>query len=159
VLVLVLIAAVLAPAPPEAADFGRQIGASAAAAQALQGPLDGAWILAGAGDKALYQFEFVDPVGGRSPLAGAWRDLRRPPGSDDAGVINTVTRTADRLSFGFAPAGAPPVTVALHRGVGCQWTGALIANGVAKPVRLRPDSAPTADADACLRAPGARRFP
>ncbi len=156
---LALIAAFLLPPWPTTVEFEGQVRASAAAAQALQGPLDGAWIVAGAGGEAIYQIELTDPVGGRSLLAGAWRDPRRPPGSEQFGAVDILARTADRLSLSFTPVGASPVTIRLRRRDVCRWAGILIESGVREPVRMLRDRAPTAEATACVTAPAARRFP
>ena len=47
---------------------------SAAAAQALQGPLDGAWTLRDGSGRVLFTFQMSDPPGSVGAVKGAWRD-------------------------------------------------------------------------------------
>ena len=117
-----------APAPQ---DLGDRLGASAAAAQALQGPLDGGWSLVGPGNRTLFVFEFIDPPGGRGPLSGAWRDPNGPSGAQGGGPLTRVARSERYLALTFAPPGGRAVAVALHQSVGQMWAGRLSLGGAA----------------------------
>ncbi|HTX47863.1 MAG TPA: hypothetical protein VME40_00610 [Caulobacteraceae bacterium] len=111
---------------------------AAAAAEALQGPLDGSWTLVAASGKALYAFQFVDKPGGQDPPEGVWRDLRRPPGPGDIGLIGSMARGPGSLSLGFAAKpGARPVAIELKSGGSGGWSGQLHEDGVTINVMLR----------------------
>ena len=93
-----LVAAVLCLAQPAAAqtlDLGARITASAMAAEALQGPLDGPWRLTDKAGRTLYFIEIVDPVGGRG-LAAVWRDSKGA-----SGVVARIRRARARLMLAF----------------------------------------------------------
>ena len=74
------LAAVLPAGPPGElagdATFEARISQSVAAAQRLQGSVDGQWLLFDAKGVRLYRPRLVDPPGGHDPLQGAWLDLR-----------------------------------------------------------------------------------
>jgi hypothetical protein len=104
-----------APVSPDA-----RIAASAAAAEALQGPLDGAWALTDAGGRTLYVLQIVDPVGGRARLQAAWR---RPDGAR-TGFVEAADRAAGRLTLRFTDQGAA-VKLVLRRRDRARWSGEL----------------------------------
>jgi hypothetical protein len=113
--------------PPDLSQqtYESRVRGSIAAAQELQGPLDGAWSLTDAAGTKLYAFQMVDPGGGYG-LEGAWRDLRRGAGIGDVGVIDSVQRSGAALTLRFVPReGAAPVSVQLNQTNAGQWTGAL----------------------------------
>jgi hypothetical protein len=129
------------PTTPSGGDddyLGRRIGESYEAAESLQGPLDGAWTLVSASGDALYAFELVDKAGGRAPLEGAWRDLRRPAVVGDIGMIDSLARVGQTLAISFAAKdGAPATTVSLTCGADGVWSGELNEAGTVIQVRLR----------------------
>lgn len=140
-----LIAALLALSPAVVAAqedtsdaaMDARIRASAEAAESLQGPLDGTWTLV-AGGRAIFAFQLVDKPGGRDPLEGVWRDLRRPASPGDIGVIDTLSRGRDTLTIGFvARAGQAPVTIELKSGADGGWAGELREGAAVTPVSLR----------------------
>jgi hypothetical protein len=131
--------------PIASQDFGERIGASAAAAQALQGPLDGAWSLVGPDNRTLFVFEFIDPPGGKGPLNGAWRDPNRPSGAEDGGVFTRIARTERTVRLAFPPPGGRGGGVALHRADGGMWAGRLSLGGIDYAVRLRRGVRASAD--------------
>jgi len=138
-------------------DFGERIGASAAAAQALQGPLDGGWSLVGPGNRTLFVFEFIDPAGGRGPVSGVWRDPNRASGAQDGGLFTQIARSGRTLRLTFSPPGGRGAAIALHRTAGEMWVGRLILEGANYTVRLRrgvPASADKAAPRAASRAAG-----
>lgn len=124
-----LIAALLllAAAPSSRGD---RIAASAAAAQALQGPLDGTWTLADAHGRALYVIQIVDPVSGGADLQAAWRS----PGPAGALGEATARRTGDRLSLRLGDRGPQ---VALRRVSRDLWRGVRHHDGGDRRVFLR----------------------
>lgn len=141
-----LMAALLALAPAAAvaqndasdAAIDARIRASAEAAESLQGPLDGSWTLVSAAGQAIFALQIVDRPGGRDPLEGVWRDLRRPAAPGDIGTIDTLARGGDTLSIGFvAKPGQPAVSIELKSGADGRWTGELREAGVSTPVSLR----------------------
>jgi len=126
------------PTEPSDRAIDERIRESAIAAEGLQGPLDGGWTLVSAAGQAIYAFQFVDKPGGRDPLEGVWRDLRRPSAPGDIGVIDTMSRGPQSLTLTFVTAPrAAPVTVALTSGADGGWSGELREAGVATRVSLR----------------------
>lgn len=141
-----LIAATLALTPAAAtaqndandAAIDARIRTSAEAAESLQGPLDGAWTLVSAAGGPIFAFQIVDKPGGRDPLEGVWRDLRRAPAPGDIGVIATLVRGSDTLTIGFvAKPGQPAVDIELKSGADGRWTGELREAGASTAVSLR----------------------
>jgi hypothetical protein len=111
---------------------------AAAAAQSLQGPLDGGWTLVAASGQALYAFQFVDKPGGQDPPEGVWRDLRRPAGPGDIGPIDSMARGPGTLILSFAAKpGAPAVAIELKSGDSGGWSGQLHEAGATIKVMLR----------------------
>jgi hypothetical protein len=122
-------------AAPDAADLATRMRESAAAAQTLQGPLDGTWTLWDAHHRRLFVLQITDPAGG-GPLAGAWRGTGA---SAAAGLIDAIARHGDHLEIRFAR-GAPAretVQVRLRRRGEGAWAGVAIVNGAARAVTLR----------------------
>ena len=118
--------------------YDSRIRESVAAAQGLQGPMDGRWTLVDGAGKPLYVFMFVDPAGGRGPLEAAWRDPRRVRGGDDLGVVDGLDRNGLSLTLTFAPhAGAAPTQVQLQGDPAGALSGQMSENGATVPVTLR----------------------
>ncbi|HXV00358.1 MAG TPA: hypothetical protein VG166_07660 [Caulobacteraceae bacterium] len=109
---------------------GGRISTSAAAAQALQGPLDGTWVLTSARGRILYVFQVVDPVGGEERLQAAWREAA----AGRAGLVDDARRRADRLTLRFTDRAAP-VSVALRRRR-VEWSGELRRGSQRRAVTL-----------------------
>ena len=122
-------------APGDTGPFAARMRESAAAAEALQGPLDGTWVLADHGGRTRYILQISDPSGTNPHLDAAWRasaDATR------AGPVDEIVRRGERLRLGFedqALGGA--VTVALHRRNAVTWTGLLAKNGRVSAETLR----------------------
>lgn len=133
-----LAGAALAQAPPDAGvSLGERIGAASAAAEALQGELDGSWRLVDAEGRTLYLFEFTDAAGGQASLSGAWRNPLRPPGVEDGGLFTSLQRGPDSLQIAVPSAdhsGACKIT--LQRSGPGEWRGWLRREGAAQRVRL-----------------------
>jgi len=117
--------------------FEQRIRQSVAAAEGLQGTLDGEWTLYGADGKALYVFMIVDPAGGRGPLEAAWRDPRRPRGADDLGVVDSLQHLGAALTLNFTPHPGAPATVVQLQGAGPGWEGQITEGGALQKVSLR----------------------
>jgi hypothetical protein len=119
-------------------DLDRRIRGASAAAQTLQGPLDGRWSLAGDDGAQLYAFLFVD--NGRGALEGAWRDVTRGAGLTATGVMDDVSRDGGELTASFHPrSGQPTVAVSLSQMPDGSWTGDLSQGGSRRGVRLLRD--------------------
>ena len=99
-----------------------RVRASAEAAESYQGPLDGSWTLVDSAGRPIYAFQLVDRVGGRDPLEGVFRDLRRPPVPGDIGTIDTLDD--------------PPVVIHLKAGAD-GWAGEMREGSAATAVKLR----------------------
>lgn len=126
---------------PDAADLAIRMRESAAAAQALQGALDGTWTLWDAHHRRLFVLQITDPAAG-GPLAGAWRGTGA---STAAGLIDAIARHGDHLEIRLARGSPAPETVQirLRRRGGGAWAGVATANGAVLSVTLRR-SAPAA---------------
>ena len=122
----VLLAASMQPAQP---DVGPRISAALSAAQTLQGPLDGAWLLRDAAGRPLYRFEIVDPADERGPLTGAWRDAR----GAGAGFIATMRRGGHSLQLEFSVDGEAATRLRLIERSPGVWTGQMTENGADLP--------------------------
>ena len=120
-------------AAPEATDLAVRMRDSAAAAQALQGMLDGTWTLSDARRRPLFVLQITDPAGGAGPLEGAWR---RPGASAMAGLIDAIARRGDRLAIRFA-GGGEVVRLSLRRQADGAWSGEANESGRDHRVSLR----------------------
>ncbi len=123
------ILAALAAAPP---DPGGRIAESAAAAEALQGGLDGAWRLESAGGQTLFVFQIADPADGSGPQ-GAWRAGR----GDGVGPLARVRRAGGSLWLEF-DAGGGMTRVVLRRAGRSRWKGRISGPLGDLAVTLRP---------------------
>lgn len=126
--------------PPTETDqaFENRIRQSVAAAQGLQGPLDGRWTLYDGAGHPLYVFIFVDPAGGRGVLEGAWRDPRRARGSDDLGVVDRMQHAGLSLTLDFTPrAGVAATAIRLEGQATGAWDGEMTEAGSVQKVSLR----------------------
>jgi hypothetical protein len=119
-------------------DLDRRIRGTSAAAQTLQGPLDGRWSLAEEGGAELYTLLFVD--NGRGALEGAWRDVTRGAGLTATGVIDNLSRDGAALNASFYPrTGQATVSLNLLQLPDGTWTGDLDQGGARRGVRLLRD--------------------
>ena len=106
---------------------GTRIAQSAAAAERLQGPLDGTWKLLDARGRTLFVFQIGDPPsGGR--LSCAWRT---PDGSPR---LAECRRTGARLNIAFDASGKRRLV--LHPARGEVWSGELIVGEAGQPVSV-----------------------
>ncbi|NGM50046.1 hypothetical protein G5B46_10545 [Caulobacter sp. 602-2] len=123
-----------APGAPMSVEqaYELRVKGSIAAAQGLQGPLDGGWVLRGAGGVALYSLQIADPAGGYGPVEGAWRDLRRPGAVGSTGLIDSIERTYDGgAAVRFMARPGVGSTLALSVGPDGAWSGRLTEDGAA----------------------------
>ncbi len=119
-------------------DLDRRIRGTSAAAQTLQGPLDGRWSLAADDGAPLYTLLFVD--NGRGALEGAWRDVTRGAGLTATGVIDNLSRDGAALNASFYPrTGQSAVSLNLLQLPDGTWTGDLDQGGARRGVRLLRD--------------------
>lgn len=126
-------ALVLLAATPQ---IDARIAASAAAAEALHGPLDGGWVLNDARGQTLYLFQIADPVPGEGALEAAWRDPAGVGGDAAPGAVASILLTGGRLILRFAAAGEP-VSVILAADGRDAWTGHVERRGRRTAVTLR----------------------
>ena len=135
-MIAVAMALMLAAAPPEldAAGLDARIAASANAAQALQGPLDGTWRVTSATGGALYVLQISDPAGGGSPLEAAWR---KPGPGGDVGAASRISRSGGRLLVDFRPRiDGPAVALSLRRSSPQRWRGWMVWRGARRRVMM-----------------------
>ncbi|WP_066683615.1 hypothetical protein [Caulobacter sp. CCH9-E1] len=138
------------PAPsettPAAQVYELRVRGSIAAAQNLQGPLDGQWRVNGPDGTPLYALQIVDKAGGSAPLEGAWRDLRRTGAPGSTGLIDDLQREGEGLSARFlAREGGQPSTLALRPDEDGRWSGQLVEDGATRTVaaeHLLPEAPP-----------------
>ena len=122
-----------------------RVKGSVAAAQNLQGPLDGSWKVSGADGAELYALQIVDKAGGASDLEGAWRDVRRPGSVGSTGLIEDLRQDGDQITARFSPRGGQSAMLSLRRVGEEVWSGELYENGAAVAVqaeRLLPQAPP-----------------
>lgn len=96
-MILLLAGLLLAPLPPDATEFDARIAASASAAERLQGPLDGGWVVRDGRGRALLRLEIEDPPQRSGPPTGAW-------GVADGtamGAIDRIEATRGTLQIGI----------------------------------------------------------
>ena len=114
-----------------------RVKGSVAAAQNLQGPLDGSWRVTSADGAQLLALQIVDKVGGASELEGAWRDVRRPGSVGSTGLIDDLRQDGDQIIARFSPRGGESAVLTLRR-VGYEvWSGELYENGA--PIAVRAE--------------------
>jgi hypothetical protein len=119
----------LSAAEQKAYDDRRR--AAYAAAEALQGPLDGGWTAETRQDSApRYVFEFVDDG---DVLEGAWRDRTRS-GAGASGPVEIEARSASGVRFSFMD-GPDKMRVVLRLSAK-GWVGQVRRGGEAFDVRL-----------------------
>ncbi len=114
----------LAEAPaadPVAAAFDARMAQSAQAAQALQGPLDGTWLVRDPRGRVLLVLQISDPANGAGPLAAAWRE----PIGPGIGMVREITRSDGRLTIALDDAGGLAWTIRLTRSDHGAWRGRL----------------------------------
>ena len=132
-------------------DLDTRIRGASAAAQTLQGPLDGRWSLASQDGSRLYAILFVD--NGRGALEGAWRDMTRGEGLSATGVIDNLRRDGPVLNASFHPRSGQTVSLNLNQMSDGSWSGDLDQAGQRRSVRLLRDE-PLLDAAPIFGAAG-----
>lgn len=131
-MIAMLVALQVSAASPDRA-FEQRMRDSAAAAQALQGPLDGRWTVTDGKGHTLYLLQIADPPQEAAPLTAAWSD----PRTGALGGVDAISRAGDRLSLAFAPdPAAPPVRLILRRLKGGAWAGWVTSGAARLRVRL-----------------------
>ncbi|HJV40710.1 hypothetical protein [Caulobacter sp.] len=133
-----------APVPAEQV-YEMRVRGSIAAAQNLQGPLDGGWRVEGADGAGLYALQLVDKAGGAGTLEGAWRDLRRPGAVGSTGLIDELRRDGEDVVARFGAREGQTSTLTLRPTPDGRWTGELIEDGAIRPVvadHLLPEAPP-----------------
>lgn len=126
--------------PMNSAEQGyeNRMRSSFAAAQGMQGPLDGAWTLRSDAGQAVYTLLLVDKNNGR--LEGAWRDPRRPGSRDSSGFLAAIQKIGTQLTASFYPSpGAGAVTLTLTPLGNGEWTGELTEGGARLGVVMSRD--------------------
>jgi hypothetical protein len=132
-----LLAAAALAQPADEADS--RILAAARAAESLQGPLDGRWVLTSGDGKPIFVFQITDKSLDAEP-EGVWRDARKAAVAGDIGPIDQLSRSRDSLTMSFAASpGSPLVTITLKNVAGA-WTGDLREGPATTRVSLRPSS-------------------
>lgn len=136
--------------PTRAQVYEMRVKGSVAAAQSLQGPLDGGWNITGAGGGQIYALQIVDKAGGYGELEGAWRDLRRPGSVGSTGLVEDLRREGDTVVVRFSPKGGQSTVLTLRPSGYERWSGELAENGQAVAVtaeHILPQAPPGYETD------------
>lgn len=120
----------LQAAPPPTPLMGQRIDQAAAAAQGLQGLLDGGWRLRDRRGATLYDVQITDRPTGGAPT-GAWAE---PKVGGQAGVVEDLERHGATLILRFASPRS--VTANLHRVSARLWTGWLTSGDHRRAVTM-----------------------
>ncbi len=130
-------------AMPAEQIYELRVKGSIAAAQGLQGPLDGGWKVSGPDGATLYALQLVDPAGGYGPLEGAWRDVRRAGAVGSTGLIDSVERDGADLILRFSPRGGATSVLTLRPVGETRWVGGLVEAGVEQAVTADREAPPS----------------
>lgn len=125
--------------------YEMRVKGSIAAAQNLQGPLDGGWRIVGQDGGQLYALQLVDKAGGYGELEGAWRDVRRSGAVGSTGLIEDLRREGSDVVVRFSPRGGQSSVLTLRPAGYARWAGELVEDGQARAVvaeQLRPEAPP-----------------
>lgn len=136
--------------PTRAQVYEMRVKGSVAAAQSLQGPLDGGWNINGANGGQIYALQIVDKAGGYGELEGAWRDLRRPGSVGSTGLVEDLRREGDTVVVRFSPKGGQSTVLTLRPSGYERWAGELAENGQAVAVtaeHILPQAPPGYETD------------
>ena len=104
--------------------YETRIRASVAAAQGLQGPLDGGWIVRSAYGVAVLSLQLVDRGNGYGQLEGAWRSLDGPVSK--VGLIDSLDRQPATLTIRITRSSSKPtVVLSLTPASDGSWSGEI----------------------------------
>lgn len=127
-------------APPTQVEqaYESRIRGGFSAAQGLQGPLDGGWVLRGPDGRTLYGLQLVDKGAGAISLEGAWRSLKQGQAVGGVGLVDSIERTATGgVYIRFTPRGAREASILQLDQAGSGWNGTLWEAGSNRSVTLR----------------------
>lgn len=125
-----------APPTPVEKAYESRIRGGLNAAQGLQGPLDGGWIVRGPDGRTLYSLQLVDKGTGALSLEGAWRSLK--PGQTQVGLVDTIERTTTGgVYIRFTPRGAREPSILQLSPSSGGWSGTLWEAGDTRTVTVR----------------------
>lgn len=116
-------------------DYEARMRATFAAAEGMQGPLDGRWVIRDAGIE-VYDLQVVDK--GQGSLEGAWLDPRRRGAAGASGFIDDIAREGLTLTVRFRPRpGVDPTTLSLQAGPEGAWNGVMVERGERREVGMK----------------------
>ncbi|MDB5455168.1 MAG: hypothetical protein JWP92_753 [Caulobacter sp.] len=127
---------------PIAQAYDLRIKSSIAAAQGLQGPLDGGWSVIGPDGAPLLALQIVDRGAGDGVLEGAWRDVRKPGAVGSTGLIDSLDHADDTVVAIFSPPGAQNAQLTLRPLGGARWAGTLVEGGSSLAVTAEREAPP-----------------
>jgi hypothetical protein len=116
------LALVYAPthADPAAPAFDARMAASAKEAQALQGPLDGAWLVRDDRGDAMIVLQITDAPNHTGKLVAAWRE----PNGPSMGIVSEIRRSRGGLIIRLVEGRRLHETIQVRRSGGL-WHGLL----------------------------------
>lgn len=124
--------------PPTPLDLGYEsrIRASVAAAQGLQGPLDGGWTVRSTYGVAVMTLQLVDRGNGYGQLEGAWRSL--DGAVSKVGLIDSLDRQPMTLTIRITKSpGKPTVVLTLTPAADGGWSGEITDEYGVHPVTMK----------------------
>jgi len=127
-------------APPTAVEqaYESRIRGGLNAAQGLQGPLDGGWVVRGPDGRTLYGLQLVDKGTGGVMLEGAWRSMTPGQPVGKVGLVDSIERTASGgVYIRFIPRGAREASILQLDPAGGGWSGTLWEAGANRSVTVR----------------------
>jgi hypothetical protein len=105
---------------------------------AMEGPLNGQWLLLGPSGEQLYVFQITSSLTKGEPPAGAWRNPRVARSSTSAGFIALLGYDGAQLNLRFTERSAQDlVAVNLTRDPAGRFSGQLTKDGATTPVVLQ----------------------
>lgn len=112
-------------------DYQRAVDERRRAAQALMGPLDGLWRVAGADDRTMLELALVDRGAGER-IEGAWTRVVAHGGAR-SGLVQSVSREGDVVRIELEQGAQLDLLIGPDG-----WRGVLTGDGKAQAVLLMP---------------------
>ena len=123
--------------PAAQSQIDQRMHESAAAAQALQGAMDGRWILCDQHGRALFVFQIVDRAGDSRRIEAVWSPAGKLAATEPVRAVDFIRSDGAGLWLRFAAAEGE-IRMDLHRLGHHRWRGRIL--GQAGMVTLKRDA-------------------